>query len=280
MITDLLEQQGTPLEDVLSVVVGSPGVFDPAAGRVRLAPNLPGWDRPAMVTLMAEELGDRVTFENDIDLAALGEQAGGLGRDVRNFVYLSIGSGVSIGTVIGGRLHRGAHGEAGEIAFLPVGEETREGAAESESRHRRGVLESSAATDAIVAAARAAGMDGAESADDVFTAARQGDPGAQRVVDREVDLLARALVSVITTIDPELVVLGGGVGIGGNADLLLEPLRKRLAELIPLPLPDLAVSRAGEDATLLGGLAHGTEIARRRAFERYSDNPRAAAPRS
>lgn len=269
LVTSLLRDHGTPLDDVLSIVVGSPGVFDPAARRVRLAPNLPGWDRPAMVALLAEELGDRVVFENDVDLAALGEQAAGLGRDVRDFVYLSVGSGIGMGTVIDGRLHRGAHGAAGEIAFLLVGTEPgTEAEPIDEARHRRGALESDAAADAIVAAARSAGLYGVESVGDVFAAARAGDPVAEQVVDREADLLARALVSVVATVDPELVVLGGGVG--GHADFLLEPLRKRLTALVPLSLPELAVSVVGEDAAILGGIAHARQFAHSRIFERYS----------
>ncbi|NLU71520.1 ROK family transcriptional regulator [Streptomyces sp. HNM0575] len=281
LVDGLLAEHGTPLTDVLSIVVGSPGVFDPATRRVRLASNLPGWDRPAMVALLAEELGDRVVFENDIDLAALGEQAAGLGRDVRDFVYLSVGSGIGMGTVIDGRLHRGAHGAAGEIAFLLVDGATgaessgaeppgAEAEQDGEARWTRGELESAAAADAIVAAARSAGLAGAESAGDVFAAARAGDPRARAAVARETDLLARALVSVVATVDPELVVLGGGVG--GHAEFLLEPLRERLTELVPLPLPELAVSAVGEEAAVLGGIAHARQIAHSSIFERYCGN--------
>ncbi|WP_181139231.1 ROK family transcriptional regulator [Streptomyces sp. Ru72] len=261
LVAELLESNEVTRDQLLSTVVGSPGIYDPASRRLRHAYNLPGWDRPTIVGLLTDEFGDSIRFENDIDLAALGEQAAGLGRGIPDFVYLSVGSGVGMGTITGGRLHRGARGAAGEIAFLLVGDPTQE---PLEEVRLRGAFESAAAADAIVAAARDAGMGDKCSVEDVFTAARAGHSVASAIVDREVDLLARALVAVVALIDPQLVVLGGGVG--GHAEFLLEPLGRRLAELVPLPLPELAVSAVGEDATVIGGVAQAVDAAWRRAF--------------
>jgi predicted NBD/HSP70 family sugar kinase/biotin operon repressor len=271
LVGRLLSEEGTRAADVLSLVIGSPGYFDPAEQRVRSASNLPGWERPEMVALLTGELGDlgdRVVFENDIDLAAVGEQAAGLGPDVGDFAYLHIGSGIGMGTVIGGRLHRGAHGAAGEVAFLPIGEigaRTRE----------RGALETAAAADGIVSAARREGLREATTAADVIEAARSGRKPALRALEAELDMLARALLSVTAVVDPERVVLGGGVG--AHAEFLLEGLRERLVALSPLPVPELAVSAVGEEATLLGGLAHGTREARERAYARYAEEQHAGA---
>lgn len=122
LVAELLESNEVTRERLLSTVVGSPGIYDPASQRLRHASNLPGWDRPTIVGLLTDEFGDSIRFENDIDLAALGEQAAGLGCGIPDFVYLSVGSGVGMGTITGGRLHRGARGAAGEIAFLLVGD--------------------------------------------------------------------------------------------------------------------------------------------------------------
>ncbi len=261
-VVALLADNSVGQQEVLSIVIGSPGIYDPVSRQVRHASNLPGWEQPAVVDLFSDELGDRVTFENDADLAALGEQAAGLGRDVPDFVYVTVGSGVGMGMIAGGRLQRGAHGAAGEIAFLLVGDAPGDPAGEV---RERGMLESATAADAIVAAARAAGLASAASVADVFAAAQDGDPAAVAVVEREADLLARALVMVVAITDPQLVVLGGGVGI--HAGFLLQRLRQRLGELVPLPLPRIAVSAVGEDATIIGGLARATSIAWQRAFE-------------
>ncbi|MFD7921325.1 ROK family transcriptional regulator [Streptomyces sp. NPDC059740] len=262
LVTDLLEGNGVARSDVHSIVIASPGIYDPASRRVRQAVNIPGWDRPAVVALLAEELGDRVSFENDVDLAALGEQAAGVGRGIDDFVFLSVGTGIGIGTITGGRLHRGARGAAGEASFLLVGDPT--GLPAGELRER-GMFESSAGAEAIVAAAREAGLGADCTPDQVFTAARQGDPAAAAVIARETDLLARALVPVIALLDPQLIVLGGSA-LGRHAPHLVKPLVQRLTELIPLPLPDLAASTVGEDATVTGGIAQATAIAWRHAY--------------
>ncbi|HKT00260.1 MAG TPA: ROK family transcriptional regulator, partial [Rugosimonospora sp.] len=120
MVDEVLPGPQVTAQDVLSVVIGSPGVYDPETRRVRHASNLPGWERPELVARLQQRLGEHIVLENDVDLAALGEQAFGLGHGVADFVYLSVGSGLGAGAILGGRLHRGAHGAAGELAFLPV----------------------------------------------------------------------------------------------------------------------------------------------------------------
>jgi predicted NBD/HSP70 family sugar kinase len=254
-------------ENALSVVVGSPGVYDADDRRVRHASNLPGWERPELVASLRKRLGEQITFENDVDLAALGEQAFGLGRGVDDFVYLSIGSGLGIGSVLGGRLHRGAHGTAGEMAFLPVVDPPKGPA--GRAALRQGLLENAAAADGLVAAAQQFGLAEARRPEDVLAAARAGHDGAVRAMRAEINHLTRALASVVTLLDPELVVLGGGVG--RNLGEYLPALQQSLGELIPLPQPRFAVSALGDDAVLLGGLASGLTAARERALERVQE---------
>ena len=93
----------------------------PSRGLLAHAPNLPGWGRQGLVGAIRDELGTAVSFENDVNLAALGERALGAGRDVGNFVFLWVGTGVGMGIVIDGELYRGAGGAAGEIGYMPVG---------------------------------------------------------------------------------------------------------------------------------------------------------------
>ena len=112
----LATEAGVDWSHVTHATIGSPGVFDPEHGYVAMAPNLPGWGRTGLVQAVRDELGTNVSFENDVNLAALAEATHGLGRNVSNFVFLSVGTGVGMGLVIDGRVYRGSHGAAGEVA--------------------------------------------------------------------------------------------------------------------------------------------------------------------
>ncbi|WP_325090063.1 ROK family protein, partial [Burkholderia contaminans] len=180
IVDAMLDEQKVPRDDVLVTVLGSPGVLDTASDRLRLAPNLPDWERPGLIPSLREALGADIVIENDINLATLGEQRYGLGRDVENFVFMSIGTGIRIGIVAGGRLHRGAHGFAGEIAVLPPAPSVGGGAGDG-SRHG---FESFVAAKGIVADARQCGLE-VSSAEEVFVAADAGDERAQRCVAEE-----------------------------------------------------------------------------------------------
>ena len=244
---------------VLHTVVGSPGVIDATTNELRYAVNLPGWGRREVTDRLAASLGTGLQVLNDANLAALGEHAAGAGRDRRLFVYLLIGTGLGSGIVVDGKLFPGAHGAAGEIGYLPYG------SYDEDRAPARGPLEDAAAADSVVSIARDLGMADVDSAKDVFLAARAGSDTAREVV-REAERLAHAVASIAAVIDPELVVLGGG--IGDSADLLLEPLRETLDKMTPL-VPELAASELGANAVLEGALASGVRTVRGLVFEAW-----------
>jgi predicted NBD/HSP70 family sugar kinase len=257
----LAGEAGVRWDQVTHAVLGSPGVFDPAHGYVAMAPNLPGWGRHGLVEAVREELGTNVNFENDVNLAALAERAHGHGRNVSNFVLLSVGTGIGLALVIDGRLYRGAHGAAGEIAYMPLGM----GDPHDPANRRRGAFEEAAAAAGIVRIARKLGMRMPLSPEIIFTAARRGHVVASRVVQEEAERLALAIATVTPVLDPELVILGGG--IGRNGDLLLEPIERELRQLLPFR-PRVVVSALGEDAVLRGAVATALDVARDRVFAR------------
>jgi predicted NBD/HSP70 family sugar kinase len=250
---------GLTWEHVAHTVVGGPGVFDPESDRLLHAPNLPGWSRPGLMSSLREALPPSVALDNDANLAAVGERTYGSGRDADTFVYVSVGTGIGMGIVIEGRLYRGAHGAAGEVGYLPLGDEN------APAGRLRGILEAAASADAVVRTARQLGVAGASSAKGVFHAARGGDRRALAAVEAEGERLALVVGTVAAILDPEFVLLGGGVG--GNLDLLRPPLERRLAELTPLA-PQITEGRLGQDAIVLGAVASALDTARELVFQR------------
>jgi predicted NBD/HSP70 family sugar kinase len=260
----VVAEAGLTWKRVAHTVVGGPGVFDPDSDRLRHAPNVPGWSRPGVMSSLREALPPTVALDNDANLAAVGERSYGSGRDARTFVYVSVGTGIGMGVIIDGELYRGAHGAAGEVGYLPLGgDDTAAGAAGRDAR-RRGILEEAASADAVVRTAKRLGMAGATSAKRVFAAARAGDEFALAAVDAEAERLALVVGTVAAIVDPEFVLLGGGVG--SNIDLLRPPLERRLAELTPLA-PPVAEGELGQDAIVLGAVASALDTARDLVFE-------------
>jgi predicted NBD/HSP70 family sugar kinase len=263
LVHALPAEVGVSWDRITFTVIGSPGFVDRRSGMIRLAPNLAGWGGPGVLKGLRARIGAAFAIENDVKLATLGEQAHGQGKGVANFVFMSVGTGIGTGIVIDGRLYHGWRGAAGEIGFLPLGDGN---GADATGVQRRGWLESVAAADGVVANARPRGMNGRVTAKHVFEAARRGEAAALEVVRIEAEHLARAVAALTSVIDPELIVLGGG--IGGNGDLLIAPMEKRMGELLRLPPPRLVVSALGDDAVVLGALATALATARDRVFAR------------
>jgi predicted NBD/HSP70 family sugar kinase len=246
--SSLLEASGFEAERVDSLVVGVPGVVESETGVLRVVENVAGLEGRAFADELQDALGLPVTLENDINLAALGEQWQGVAHGVDDFVFLSIGTGMGAGLVLHGELHRGRHGAAGEIDFALIGiDET---------------VDPSAARVAELASERAGGRTDARA---VFRAARNGDHGARAVVDEIARRIALHLAPIAAVADVELVVLGGG--IGANGDLLLDPVSRLLGEWLPYP-PRVEVSTLGEAAVLTGALAVGLQAALENVFAR------------
>ena len=276
---EVVAEAGLEWSRVVHIVVGTPGVFDPASNEVRYAGSLPGWGRSGVVDSLRRELGTELSVHNDANLAALGEYVFGAGRDCPLLVFLMVGTGIGAGIVVDGKLFAGANGAAGEVGYLPFSEaRTHEGSADQdkagqdsadgreskEPYSQRGMLDAATGGSAVTALATAAGMPAPGSPKDVFDAARAGDPAALEAVRTEATRLAHAVAAIAAMLDPALVILGGGVG--DNADLLLDPIYESLAELTPLR-PPIAPSALGGDAVLIGAIATALGRARDLVFE-------------
>jgi predicted NBD/HSP70 family sugar kinase len=240
----LLAAAGVEGAAVDAAVVGVPGVVEAQSGRLRLAANVPGLEGMPFGAELERALALPVRLENDINLAALGEQWRGVARGVEDFAFLSIGTGVGAGLVLHGELHQGRHGAAGEVDYVSAG--------------REGDVDPCAAALSGVAARLAAGEETTLAPPydvrDVFAAARAGDAVARAVVQEEARRIALHIVPLAAVADVGLVVLGGG--LGANSDLLLEPVRSLLRGWVPFP-PRVEVSSLGEAAVLTGALSVG-----------------------
>ncbi|WP_189158495.1 ROK family transcriptional regulator [Lentzea pudingi] len=234
-VRDALVDTAGSLPEVATIGIG--GVIDPRTGIVHDANQhaLEGFAARAELTAA---LALPVIVENDVNLAAVGEGWRGAGADVRDFAFLSVGSGVGAGLVLGGGLHRGVNGAAGEIDQVPPGQRFRT---------------DSPAADAFLAHV----WQHSEFAtcEDVMAAARVRDDRALRLVAWEAERIAEHAARIVSVVDVSLIVLGGGIGL--NGDLLAEPVRTFLAALSPYQPPAVETSRLGEAAILTGAVATG-----------------------
>jgi predicted NBD/HSP70 family sugar kinase len=247
----LVAAAALPVERIDGIVLGVPGVIDADTSTLHLtSPNIPGLEGRAFGVELGDLLGIDVTLENDVNLAAVGERWAGVARGVDDFAFLSVGTGMGMGLVLGGELHRGSHGAAGEVDWALAG------LAEDVDPSADGV----AALAERVAPAGSAGTSLAPPYDAraIFAAARRGDPLGRTVVDEVARRIAAHITPIAAVADPALVVLGGG--LGANGDLLLTPVRRLLAAWIPYP-PRIEISSLGEAAVLMGALAVGLRSA-------------------
>jgi predicted NBD/HSP70 family sugar kinase len=255
LYSSLLKSSALPAALVDGAVVGVPGVVSSHGGPILLPGDIPGLGDGDLGSELEERLGLGVTLENDVNLAAVGEQWRGVAQGVDDFVFLSIGTGLGAGVVLDGRVHRGRHGAAGELDYSRAG--------------RPDETDPSADAISAFAAQLAQGTDSVlvppYDTRSIFAASRAGDGVAGAVVEETARRIALHVVPVASTVDVSLVVLGGG--IGANGDLLLEPVRRRLAEWLPFP-PRVEVSTLADGAVLTGALATGLRAANESVFTR------------
>jgi predicted NBD/HSP70 family sugar kinase len=254
---------GVARADVTQTVIGSPGIYDRRRDSIVLTGGLVGWDKPSVLSELRAAFGQDLAVENDIDAAALAEREHGHGRDVASFAFVSIGTGIGMGLVLGGQLHRGVHGVAGEIAFLPIADGPWSG--DGQEARKRGTLEAAGSAAAIVRSARQAGLRAA-SARHVFEAAAAGNPRAGAIVTAETRLVAKAVCAIVAVVDPELVVLGGGIGQAPGFAAAVAAELKRISPVVP----PIKVSALGTSAVVDGCLASGAELAWRQLTERVT----------
>ncbi|MFD7296290.1 ROK family transcriptional regulator [Streptomyces sp. NPDC059897] len=230
-VADLLRRAGVARGSLWAVGVGSPGIVR-ADGTVRLGTALPGWTGLALGERLRRSFKCPVLVENDANAAAVAEHWKGAGSETDDMVFVLAGLSPGAGALIGGRLHRGFGGAAGEIGALHLlGREVRPEALLSTTDEPLHPLDE-------LAVAK------------VFTLAREGDDRATAAVERFLQRLVHDVAALVLALDPELVVVGGwAAGLDG----VLEPLRRELKRYCLRP-PRVALSALGEAAVATGAL--------------------------
>ncbi|MHB0876943.1 MAG: ROK family transcriptional regulator [Anaerolineae bacterium] len=253
LISRLLQVERPAEQRLRGIGLGVPSVVLNPEGIVNWAPGL-GWRALPLKRILSEHFRMPVFLDNDVNLAALGEFTFGAGRGAGSLICFAIGTGIGAGIVIDGCIYRGRHQAAGEVGYMLPG---------VQYLGRRydgfGALESLASGTGIADRARQllraqgqAAQAEAVAAEQVFAAARQGAPWAKQVVDETVDYLALAIANASMLLDPEVVVLAGGVA--QSADLLTEPIARRLEGIVPFA-PRVVASPLGRRATVMGAIS-------------------------
>jgi predicted NBD/HSP70 family sugar kinase len=232
---------GLPRDRLVQAVVAVPAVVSDDGASLSLAAEVPALASGDVRSELEQRLELPVTLENDVNLAALGEQWRGVAHGVDDFAFLSIGTGLGAAVVLDGKLRRGRHGAAGELDAF---------------RAER-------VDDVDPCAPALAAYAGTDDLRALFAAARAGDAAARAVADEAARRIALHVVPLAATLDVPLVVLGGG--IGSNGDLLLGRIRALLAEWLAYP-PRVECSSLGDAAVLTGALAAGLATALETVF--------------
>jgi predicted NBD/HSP70 family sugar kinase len=246
---------GLDARDLWGVAVGSIGVVN-REGMVTRVKALPDWEGVDLAGHLGQRLSCPTTVENDSKLAALAEQRLGVAAGVQDLVYLHAGRRPGAALILNGRLHHGFSGATGEVGLMDM----------TGWRTMASHLEGSPA---------AQGSAPEDAAGRVFTAARAGDPGALAAVDTYAHHLALGTAAMVLTLDPELVVLGGG--FSRSADVLLPALRRAL-EPHCLRVPDIRPSTLGEECVALGAACLALDHVDEHFFSPDGSISRPAAP--
>ena len=259
-LTSLLHHQIVPPPGSApprAIVIGAPSIVNPALGMIEWAPSL-GWKDLPLGEMVEAEFNLPVRVENDVNLAALGEYWKGAARGASNLVFVSVGTGIGAGVVLGGELYYGATHAAGEVGYFITDIETLRHAAgpigNLEMRAGRlGILRRSELVAHRSPASRLAELINQKGSQarvqDIFTLATEGDPAAQVVFSETVDLLTIVICNLSVMLDPEVIVLGGPSD--WQWETLVDAIQKRVGSALLRPI-NLIPSALGQDAVVIG----------------------------
>ena len=248
-VRNLLQEASIPCEMLRSIGIGVPGIADVENGIVVATSYLMGWRDVPLRALIESEMNVPAVVDNDVNVAAIGEQWAGSARDAGDFVFLAIGTGIGAGIVLNGGLYRGSSWAAGEIGYMLLPGMADIPAADDEP----GALESRIGGEGIKAQWKKLGM--AEemtiNATEIFDLALSGNPRAQTLLHQSATTLAQAIYNISRILNCPLFVLGGTVGLHSA---LCDAVQRLLDQWMMSDSPRLVRSTLGAEAQIMGAL--------------------------
>jgi glucokinase len=253
------------------IAIGVPSPVIPATRLVSLANNLPGWKNIRLAQVLERDFRVPVSIENDANMAAIGEHWRGVARGVNNFVFIALGTGIGAGVFVDGKLVRGRTGSAGELFRLNV-----EWPRWDEDFGDVGYFETHVSGLGIAAEGRkllgpAAGersnLAAERDAYFVFESLRQGNPQARTVLEKVFTMLGVGIANIVAVLDPDLIVLGGGV-VKGAPELMLATLDRVVHRIQKDITPPIKISALEDKAQTHGAVFSALTAAQKAVQER------------
>jgi glucokinase len=272
-----LEQADIAISELTAIGVGAPGLSNPETGVLFTSPNLPGWQNVPLRDIMQERLGNKTFLINDANAAALGEFYFGTARGARNFIYITLSTGIGGGIVIDGKIYSGAIGAAGEVGHMTIDDD-----GPICNCGNRGCWETLASGTALAREARQRIEEGVTTsileyaerdiekvtAQVVHSAAEHGDSLAKELIAQTGYYVGVGLANLINIFNPELIVIGGGLSNIG--DMLLKPAFKTAGERAykeAFQVMRFASAELGRNSGVLGAATFALQEIRKLSYE-------------
>lgn len=250
MTEQLLQGAGNPA--VTHIGIGCPGILERKSGTVIYSNNIM-WEHVPVGQRFQERFGIPVYVENDANCAAVGEYMAGAGRGCSHMVMLTLGTGIGGGMILNGKLYLGKHGNANILGHLLMEKDGKECTCK-----RKGCWEGYASAGALLRMAKEAGMfqevpDTALNGRLFFQAVDKKEEAAVKVLDRYLDYVSEGIADLINILDPERIVIGGGISARGEQ--LIAPVREKVKRKVyfkDMEMADIVCSQLGNDAAIIG----------------------------
>lgn len=266
LINKIIKESGIEKEKIKAVGIGIPGIAEANTGRVIKCPNL-NWSNIPLKQIMEDRLNIPVFIDNDATLAALAEHTAGSMKYVSSGVFITIGTGIGGGVILDGKIESGFHGIGSEIGHMIVGKNYYNCGC-----GRNGCLETFASSTALISYTKRLIESGEKTViidklrgnieklngKLIFQAAKEGDPLANKAVNRMAKYLAVGIMNIVSIIDPEIFVLGGGISKAG--DFLLNKIKEEVSRIKyyeGLPIGNIVLAKLGNEAGIIGAAILG-----------------------
>jgi len=259
---DALRTASVQASDVVAAGCSSPGPLDHISGRIIETPNLVGFRDIALADRLSDALRTRVYLDRDTCMAAIAEGLVGAARGAKDFVYVTVSTGIGGGIVTDGRMLRGVTNTAGEIGHWPVGFQPDPSRPATDDMPRCG-CGSFGCVEAFAAGAKLAEHYGVKDATAVYAAAESGEPRAVGLIVRAERALGNLAVGLVNVFNPSLIVIGGAIA-EHQPEHVLEPMRRAVAErafAAPASAVRIVPATLGADVGMLGAVLEARERA-------------------